>query len=157
MTQFDLDSFVDEFAESSYFQLLDPSVKEHAGGVITAFLKGCRQSETRPDGSFDQQTIEMILMTKMPLLDLPGAAKQGIPGLLAAFFKFLSETASYPPAVEWEKVVESLESRYVERFRPDGSVRGETFKKNYSDVSRNDPCPCGSGKKFKKCCMTLIG
>jgi hypothetical protein len=21
-----------------------------------------------------------------------------------------------------------------------------------SKVSRNDPCPCGSGKKFKKCC-----
>jgi hypothetical protein len=20
-------------------------------------------------------------------------------------------------------------------------------------VSRNDPCPCGSGKKFKKCCL----
>ncbi|MBI5753657.1 preprotein translocase subunit SecA [Candidatus Peregrinibacteria bacterium] len=22
---------------------------------------------------------------------------------------------------------------------------------NYSDIGRNDPCPCGSGKKFKKC------
>ena len=21
------------------------------------------------------------------------------------------------------------------------------------DVGRNDPCPCGSGKKFKKCCI----
>ena len=21
-----------------------------------------------------------------------------------------------------------------------------------SKVGRNDPCPCGSGKKFKKCC-----
>ncbi|RWC27534.1 MAG: hypothetical protein EOS27_21370 [Mesorhizobium sp.] len=21
------------------------------------------------------------------------------------------------------------------------------------DVGRNDPCPCGSGKKFKKCCL----
>lgn len=21
------------------------------------------------------------------------------------------------------------------------------------DVGRNDPCPCGSGKKFKQCCM----
>jgi protein O-GlcNAc transferase len=21
-------------------------------------------------------------------------------------------------------------------------------------VGRNDPCPCGSGKKYKKCCMT---
>ena len=22
---------------------------------------------------------------------------------------------------------------------------------------RNDPCPCGSGKKFKQCCMKLPG
>lgn len=21
------------------------------------------------------------------------------------------------------------------------------------DIGRNEPCPCGSGKKFKKCCM----
>ncbi|WP_371126120.1 SEC-C metal-binding domain-containing protein [Bradyrhizobium sp.] len=21
-------------------------------------------------------------------------------------------------------------------------------------MGRNDPCPCGSGKKFKKCCLT---
>lgn len=21
-------------------------------------------------------------------------------------------------------------------------------------VGRNDPCPCGSGRKFKKCCIT---
>jgi hypothetical protein len=20
-------------------------------------------------------------------------------------------------------------------------------------IGRNDPCPCGSGKKFKKCCL----
>lgn len=25
--------------------------------------------------------------------------------------------------------------------------------KNYASVGRNDPCPCGSGLKFKKCCM----
>ena len=24
-------------------------------------------------------------------------------------------------------------------------------------VGRNDPCPCGSGKKYKKCCMTKGG
>ena len=24
-------------------------------------------------------------------------------------------------------------------------------------VSRNDPCPCGSGKKYKKCCMVAVG
>ena len=23
-----------------------------------------------------------------------------------------------------------------------------------SKVGRNDPCPCGSGKKYKKCCLS---
>ena len=27
------------------------------------------------------------------------------------------------------------------------------FKHNQPKVGRNDPCPCGSGKKFKKCCL----
>ena len=26
------------------------------------------------------------------------------------------------------------------------------IKRNLPKVGRNDPCPCGSGKKFKKCC-----
>ncbi len=27
-----------------------------------------------------------------------------------------------------------------------------TFRREEAKVCRNDPCPCGSGKKFKKCC-----
>jgi len=27
----------------------------------------------------------------------------------------------------------------------------ETVQRNQPKVGRNDPCPCGSGKKFKKC------
>ena len=29
----------------------------------------------------------------------------------------------------------------------------QTVTNPYRDVGRNDPCPCGSGKKFKKCCL----
>ena len=28
----------------------------------------------------------------------------------------------------------------------------ETFRREAPKVGRNDPCPCGSGRKFKKCC-----
>ncbi|MBK5252248.1 MAG: SEC-C domain-containing protein [Peptostreptococcaceae bacterium] len=28
----------------------------------------------------------------------------------------------------------------------------KTFKREEEKVGRNDPCPCGSGKKYKKCC-----
>jgi hypothetical protein len=37
---------------------------------------------------------------------------------------------------------------------PKGLVFTETGARNpLRDVGRNDPCPCGSGKKFKKCCV----
>ena len=35
----------------------------------------------------------------------------------------------------------------------DGTAQPRTVKKTASQkVGRNDPCPCGSGKKYKKCC-----
>ncbi|MCC8023668.1 MAG: SEC-C domain-containing protein, partial [Clostridiales bacterium] len=33
----------------------------------------------------------------------------------------------------------------------DGTAKGTTVRKG-AKVGRNDPCPCGSGKKYKKCC-----
>jgi len=35
------------------------------------------------------------------------------------------------------------------------NVLKEKFKNLGKKTSRNDPCPCGSGKKFKKCCGAL--
>ena len=32
----------------------------------------------------------------------------------------------------------------------DAAVR--TVRREMPKVGRNEPCPCGSGKKFKKCC-----
>lgn len=30
---------------------------------------------------------------------------------------------------------------------------GTPFTRDYPKIGRNDPCPCGSGKKYKKCCF----
>jgi len=29
----------------------------------------------------------------------------------------------------------------------------QTVVKEIPEVERNDPCPCGSGLKYKKCCL----
>ncbi|MDL2210190.1 YchJ family protein [Desulfovibrio sp. OttesenSCG-928-O18] len=45
-------------------------------------------------------------------------------------------------------VREDGEWRYL-----DGNVHGHTpYRREAPKVGRNDPCPCGSGKKYKKCC-----
>jgi len=43
--------------------------------------------------------------------------------------------------------------------KPDGwspaPMHVTTERNPFRDVGRNDPCPCGSGRKFKKCCLPL--
>jgi len=34
-----------------------------------------------------------------------------------------------------------------------GDKKPEPIRNRNDKVGRNDPCPCGSGKKFKNCCM----
>ena len=34
----------------------------------------------------------------------------------------------------------------------DGNKKGRTIVNSSPKIGRNDPCPCGSGKKYKNCC-----
>ncbi|MCL2387144.1 MAG: SEC-C metal-binding domain-containing protein [Defluviitaleaceae bacterium] len=49
---------------------------------------------------------------------------------------------------EWENIFTAEEQKalYTEQ------KRSHTVVRNEAKVGRNEPCSCGSGKKFKKCC-----
>lgn len=48
---------------------------------------------------------------------------------------------------------EELYSQEKQALKPLPSKKGEVIHfQSRKKVGRNDPCPCGSGKKFKKCC-----
>ncbi len=49
------------------------------------------------------------------------------------------------------KAVQKIHAFWLER-RESGSAR-VPFVHDEPPVGRNDPCPCGSGKKYKKCCL----
>jgi len=57
------------------------------------------------------------------------------------------EAASFtpPPATSGMPADNSTEEEAPE-------PKGQTYEKTGPKVGRNDPCPCGSGKKYKKCC-----
>ncbi len=40
-----------------------------------------------------------------------------------------------------------------ENMIPERENKPVTYKRERPKVGRNDPCPCGSGKKYKNCCM----
>ena len=49
---------------------------------------------------------------------------------------------------------EQLAKPLSEGFEGDGAKKSKrvTVTKKTPDAGRNDLCPCGSGKKYKKCC-----
>ena len=59
--------------------------------------------------------------------------------------------------VQQEKQAEQLERRrkrqqFITNNQGGGSAAKQPVKRGSPKVGRNDPCPCGSGKKSKKCC-----
>ncbi len=45
-----------------------------------------------------------------------------------------------------------MESQQIRESRGGEGGRRQEVKREGEKVGRNDPCPCGSGKKYKKCC-----
>jgi uncharacterized protein len=62
-------------------------------------------------------------------------------------FKNLSEFC-----ISWKMLLEHLEPSRESITERAIKIREALFQNALENVGRNDPCPCGSGKKFKKCC-----
>ena len=91
----------------------------------------------------------------MPRLKLGDKARPHVPEVIALFLEYLSESGRVGEGEDWADQIRVISRSYQERLKPGGEVKGVTIRKapNVSPLGRNDPCPCGSGKKFKKCCM----
>ena len=101
---------------------------------------------------------------------LPGFKELQKKGLLGSFFrrwkdpafaKMLSAVAASMKADGVDVKDQNAVKDWIEKnkgriesgdlLKPSGPVQ-HTFVKTGPDIGRNDPCPCGSGKKYKKCC-----
>jgi hypothetical protein len=51
---------------------------------------------------------------------------------------------------DFKKYIKSLETNHKQYLM--ANTERKTFVRSEPKVNRNNPCPCGSGKKYKKCC-----
>jgi preprotein translocase subunit SecA len=67
-------------------------------------------------------------------------------------FSSISQELIHPEASRASLPQEMSESREPAPVVQPPSSGGAPVKSSQPKVGRNDPCPCGSGKKYKKCC-----
>ena len=139
---------VPEYITSDHFTLLDSESKNDAETLLAVW---CGDVGHEPSA----EAVEGALK-KVARLDLPLASRRAFPELLIAFLEWAASVGGAPGAGRWVSYVSRIEDRYAASFRDDDSVKGKTFRKKGEGVGRNEPCPCGSGRKFKKCCMGTL-
>jgi Mlc titration factor MtfA (ptsG expression regulator) len=74
----------------------------------------------------------------------------------AEFFAVTSEYFFERPGIMQRKhpqLYEILERVFNQDLRARGSALRRELKQGRPRFGRNSPCPCGSGQKFKKCCL----
>ncbi len=143
------DNYIDEYCSSEHYLFLNPeSLKEAAPQILSHFF-----SLVSDDMSI--QSLDRALQ-KMGNLQLEPEVKRNMPALLIQYFEYLDSSGKLPGASAWQKDMELLASNWSKKVREDGTVKGSTFVHKASETGRNEPCPCGSGKKFKKCCMLIL-
>jgi hypothetical protein len=153
---FSFDSLLDDYLSSEHLLFLPEGVAEHAEGILRGFLSAAGTLGIRSPDALRASQVEAILLGGLSgdlgRLDLPLPARRGVPEVLEGFFAYLKDTGRFPAAGGWRECVAALADKYRASLRDDGSLRGETYRKVSSEVGRNDPCFCGSGRKYKKCC-----
>ena len=135
-----------EYCGSEHFLLLDENLKQQAEPLLEHW---CRQLGDDPTVRDVTRSLEEVAH-----LDLPLSVRQAFPQLLDEFLEYAASHAPVPEVEGWRRAIARASTEYLASFREDGTVRGQTVRHPVAAVGRNDPCPCGSGKKFKKCCMT---
>ncbi|MCG8532139.1 MAG: YchJ family protein [Desulfovibrionales bacterium] len=121
----------------------------HASGIYE-YLGTSMHPQMRGDLSVDEikEWSEQITWTGLEVLDTKDGGENDITGEVefVAHYKLGGVPQELREHSFFRK--EGDDWYYVE-----GMVKGqETFVRETPKVGRNEPCPCGSGKKYKKCC-----
>jgi hypothetical protein len=110
----------------------------------------------------DREKVASLLSTILPGR-LSGAEpwKLDVPDVAEAFLLFVAEEESLSTEWEWRSAIEESRDAFAEALANPkrtqlGSVKHAPDRRPSEKLGRNDPCFCGSGKKYKHCCLKLF-
>lgn len=144
--------------------------REIISELIADFLKKSGREEEIEKNNPKIEKLKNVLWLKQPVLLVLDGFWTGHLEKLEALVESVRIRAygQHDPLVEYRQeshllfnsLVQSFEQWIFENiFRIDESMIEAVLKaetkakeKQFKNVGRNDPCPCGSGKKYKRCC-----
>jgi hypothetical protein len=149
LTRQRLEDWVADFCHGDALAGVPAVVTEHAPTVLLVWMvTACERRDIEPE-DLEAEDLRGALLDTMSQLELPDAVHSGLCELGRDFLVDLEEVGRLGDGRALGQFVLAARSAHERAVK--GQV--ETLARPGAKLGRNDPCPCGSGKKFKRCCM----
>jgi len=143
-----IESWVDDFCGSTGFRDRPSPAREYAPEVLVRFLStACEARDVEP-AEVEGPDLRAGLLRGVAKLSIPESVRPAIPALCAAFLAEMEAQGRIADGRSMGLYVGALSGAFAEA----SSVKPVPFVSPTTKIGRNDPCPCGSGRKYKKCC-----
>ena len=147
-----LGNWVSDFLIDDAGQNVSADLAPYAGEILKRFMQSaCDHRGSSPD-QIEEADARHGFLEGLAHVDLPTAVKDEIPALLRLFLEDLGQRGRLAQAQTVSAMIHALTPQY----RDLNSGKTPTLQRAAAKIGRNDPCPCGSGKKYKKCCLNLL-
>ena len=142
-----IENWASDFCGSDGIRAFPSPLPEYAPEVLTTFLAGAADSA----GSLydlSERDVRAGLIEHAARVALPPSVKSRVPDLCAAFLERLEDEGRLGGGRRLATFVRAAKPAFE---GASGVVK--TFVRAASKIGPNEPCPCGSGRKYKKCCQ----
>ncbi len=146
------------FLDSPQFQALSGVKREDAHKIADRFLACCYDEIGKAPRHLDGDDLHGIVGHMLPgHFGRKDPLAEHVPAVLRAYLAFLEEHAVVSQMFELRRALEGTLGEFEHAVRTGEHAHHahaapqKPFVHGASKTGRNDPCPCGSGKKFKQC------
>jgi len=156
-----------DYLDSAVVKKATKIQKENAEYLIKSILDYLFFEEKKELRELNEKHIQHFMLAYVPQkLHLSAETGKATPDILADFLSFLNETGHINNGEQLRNQIKADKRAFLKLIpkpskttKPKQRVTQKSRKKTAVKepkievkVGRNDPCPCGSGKKYKKCC-----
>ena len=143
-----VDLWVSDFFDRPAAAEFAASMGGQAPAILSAFLEAACHGGKAP-ADIEPADASHALLDHVASLDVPAPARDRIPALVAAFLQDLEDVGRLADGSGMAARVRAAAGAFRER----AAGRPPDLTRPAPKIGRNDPCPCGSGRKYKACCL----
>jgi hypothetical protein len=145
-----LEGWVADFCEGDGLRGAHPQLAEQGSALLVSWLvDACDRGDVEPE-DLRQEDLRDALLGTIACTALTEEAHAGVPALCRDFLGQLEEAGRLGEGRTLGLYLYAQSAAYERAV----SGKLEPITRPGAKLGRNDPCPCGSGKKYKRCCMT---